>query len=156
MIDFVVCFLSWYNYFHFPRYNHFHFPRYNHFHFLRYNHCFEPMVPPPITWSELLPSLTVYSWVKTHNLKESILIREGFGVMDGYQSIYFNKPMLFKYRYESWKITTFVWWLCSLYWKGNIYFEKELELRNVCTFIKLNASFSSQNDQLIVTSNKWY
>ena len=26
-----------------------------------YNECFEPMEPPPITWAELLPSLTVYS-----------------------------------------------------------------------------------------------
>ena len=39
----------------------------------RYNHCFEPMVPPPITWSELLPSLTVYSWVHLASLVPSAL-----------------------------------------------------------------------------------
>jgi len=39
-----------------------------------YNHCFEPMVPPPITWSELLPSLTVYSVIFALGVLGNLLI----------------------------------------------------------------------------------
>ena len=105
----------------------------------RYNHCFEPMVPPPITWSELLPSLTVYSWVHLASLVPSALPHcwlGKLGLLDPRNTLVWpwtnlwspvQHPCFGRTRalFTACQITML---RCSLYWRGEYLLSKEIEV----------------------------